>query len=344
MTPDGWVNLEERYQKLSQKNDFLPKLNQIIPWEEFRPVLEQVDDKPRKSNAGRKPFDRVLMFKLLVLQQLNNLSDEQLEYQVYDRFSFMQFLGLSGTDAVPDATTLWLFRQQLTAAGLVEGLFEQFEGYLQGHGYQAEGGQILDATLVPVPKQRISKEERQQLEQGEVPQAWQENPHRRSQKDIDASWTKKNDVSHFGYKNHISIDVEYGLVRRYSVTAAAVHDSVALPQILDDDNSGDAVWADSAYRSALIEWFLALLHWYSQIHERGYRQHPLTEQQKQHNRAKSKIRAKVEHVFGAWVNEMGGKLIRSIGLERARTQMGLKNLAYNLKRFVYLETQATQLS
>jgi len=275
---------------------------------------------------------------------LYNLSDEQLEYQVYDRFSFMQFLGLRGTDAVPDATTLWLFRQQLTAAGLVEGLFEQFEGYLQGHGYQAEGGQILDATLVPVPKQRISKEERQQLEQGEVPQAWQENPHRRSQKDIDASWTKKNEVSHFGYKNHISIDVEYGLVRRYSVTAAAVHDSVALPQILDDDNAGDEVWADSAYRSALIEWFLALLNWCSQIHERGYRQHPLTEQQKQHNRAKSKIRAKVEHVFGAWVNEMGGKLIRSIGLERARTQLGLKNLAYNLKRFVYLETQAAQLS
>lgn len=343
MAPDGWVNLAQRYQKLNQKNDFLSKLNQIVPWEEFRPVLEQLDHKPRKSNAGRKPFDRVLMFKLLILQQLHNLSDEQLEYQVNDRLSFMQFLGLSWADTIPDATTVWLFRQQLTDAGLVEVLFEQFEGYLQHHGYQAQGGQILDGTLVPVPKQRISKEDKEQLDKGEIPQAWQDNPHRLAQRDIDASWTQKNDVSHFGYKNHISADVEYGFVRRYSVTDAAVHDSVALPSILDDDNAGDEVWADSAYRSALIEWFLALLNWCSQIHERGYRHHPLTEQQKENNRAKSKIRAKVEHVFGAWVNEMGGKLIRSIGLERARTQLGLRNLAYNLKRYVYLETQAAQL-
>lgn len=94
MVPDGWANLAQRYQKLNQKNDFLSKLNQIVPWEEFRPVLEQLDHKPRKSNAGRKPFDRVLMFKLLILQQLHNLSDEQLEYQVNDRLSFMQFLAI----------------------------------------------------------------------------------------------------------------------------------------------------------------------------------------------------------------------------------------------------------
>ena len=97
-----------------------------------------------------------------------------------------------------------------------------------------------------------------------------------------------------------------------------------------------------AYCSALIEWFLAVLNWCSHIHEKGYRNHPLTEQQKENNREKSKIRAKVEHVFGAWVNEMGGKLVRSIGIERARSNLGLRNLAYNLKRYVYLETRAAQ--
>ena len=102
------------------------------------------------------------------------------------------------------------------------------------------------------------------------------------------------------------------------------------------------MWADCAYRSALIEWLLALLNWCSKIHEKGYRNHPLTEEQKESNREKSKTRAKVEHVFGAWVNEMGGKLIRSIGIARAEANLGLRNLAYNLKRYVYLETRAVK--
>ena len=275
MTPSGLPNLDRRYQKLAQKKDFLIRLNTIIPWEEFRPLLEQVRQKPRKSNAGRKPFDVLLMFKILILQKLYNIGDEEIEYQVNDRLSFMLFLDLSLADTVPDATTVWLFRQALTEAGLVKALFEQFEVYLQGHGYQAKGGQILDATIVPVPKQHISKEEKEQLDQGEIPQDWQEKPHRLAQRDTDARWTKKNDVSHFGYKDHINVDVEYGFVRRYSITDASVHDSQALPNILDDTNEGDEVWGDSAYRSALIEWFLALLNWCSQIHERGYRNHPL---------------------------------------------------------------------
>ena len=237
----------------------------MVPWEEFCPVLEKIRQKPKKSNAGRKPLDGILMFKLLILQKLHNISDEELEYQVNDRLSFMQFLGLSLADSVPDATTVWLFRQQLTEDGLVEALFEQFESYLQSHAYQAKGGQILDATIVPVPKQHISKEEKAQLDQGEIPQDWREKPHRLSQRDTDAQWTKKNNVSHF---------------------------------------------------------------------------HPLTEQQMENNREKSKTRAKVEHVFGAWVNEMGGKVIHSIGIERARAHLGLRNLAFNLKRYVSLETQA----
>ena len=340
MTPVGLLNLDRRYQKLAQKKDFLIRLNTIVPWEEFRPLLAQIRQKPRKSKAGRKPYDVILIFKMLILQKLYNIGDEELEYQVNDRFSFMRFLDLSLADTVPDATTVWLFRQQLTDAGLVQPLFEQFDAYLRGNGYQAKGGQILDATIVPVPKQHISKEEKQQLDQGEVPKEWQEKPHRLAQRDTDASWTKKNDVSHFGYKDHISVDVEYGFVRRYFVTSASVHDSQALGDIVDPTNEGDEVWGDSAYRSALIEWFLAWFDWCSQIHERGYRNHPLTEAQKESNREKSKVRAKVEHVFGAWVNEMGGKLIRSIGMERAKANLGLRNLAFNLKRYVSLETRA----
>lgn len=280
------------------------------------------------------------MFKLLVLQQLYSISDEQLEYQVNDRLSFMQFLGFGLADEVPDATTVWLFRQQLSEQELIEPLFEQFDGYLIEQGYAAAGGQIVDATLIPVPKQHNSKEEREQIKQGEQPQSWQDKAHKRSQKDTDARWTKKGGKSYFGYKDHIGIDAKHGLIRKYSVTDAAVHDSQVLGELLDEDNDSDTIWADSAYRAEAIEATLALMGFDSQIHERGYRNHPLSEEQKESNHLKSTVRAKVEHVFGSWVMHMGGKLVRSIGLVRAKAQLGLKNLTYNLMRYTFLATQA----
>ena len=108
MGQQGFWDFEVRHQKLEQKQDFLVRLNRLIPWETFRPLLQQIHEKPRKSNAGRKPTDELLLFKMLVLQKLYNISDEDLEYQVNDRLSFMRFLGLGLEDRVPDATTVWL--------------------------------------------------------------------------------------------------------------------------------------------------------------------------------------------------------------------------------------------
>ena len=257
-----------------------------------------------------------------------------------DRLSFMQFMGFSLADEVPDATTVWLFRKQLSEQGLVEMLFEQFDGYLIEQGYAAGGGQIVDATLIPVPKQHNSDKDNEQLKRGEMPQVWQDKPHQLAQKDRDARWTKKGGKSHFGYKNHIGIDVEYGLIRRYQVTDASVHDSQELGNLLDDDNEADSLWADSAYRSEAIEAVLELMGFDSQIHERAYRNRPLSNEQKQSNRTKSKTRARVEHVFGAWTMQMGGKLVRAIGMMRVKTQLGLKNLTYNLMRYTFLQAQA----
>ena len=331
--------IERRYQKLLSKKTLLSKLDEIIPWDEFRPLLEKIYDKPRKSNAGRKPIDVIVMLKMLVLQQLYNISDEELEYQVNDRLSFMKFLGLTWFDSVPDATTVWLFRKQLTDRGLIEELFAKFDEYLRAQGYQAKGGQVVDATIIPVPRQHNSKEEKEQLEQGKIPVSWQQKPHRLAQKDLDARWTKKNNQSYFGYKNHINIDVDYGFVRRYEVTDASVHDSQVLGALLDDENEGSGIWADSAYRSKLIESVLKILKFLSHINERAYRNHPLTEIQIEANRQRSKIRAKVEHVFGNWVNSMGGKLMRSIGMSSMKATVGLKNLVYNFKRYVFWEGQ-----
>ena len=331
----GFGRVQKRRQKLEKSKDRLSELNEIIPWEVFRSCLDQLRPQARKSQAGRKPIDLLILFKLLILQQLYNLSDEELEYQTHDRASFRRFLGLSLEAEVPDAKTLWLFRKRLTEAGLIEELFQQFEQYLQTAGYAAKGGQIIDATLVPVPIQRNSREENQQIKTGEIPVEWEQKPHKRSQKDVEARWTKKNGKSYYGYKNHINVDVAYGFIRQHSVTAAAVHDSQELETVLDPDNADDGVWADSAYRSEEIERMLELEEYESQIHEKAYRNAPLSDAQKTSNREKSKTRAKVEHVFGYWVTSMGGKMVRCIGLERVSAYVGLKDLTFNLKRYVF---------
>jgi len=157
----GFFDLDRRLKAISAKGDPLQALNALVPFESFRAEIEAVvrlAAEERKSNAGRKPFDAVMMFKVLVLQTLYNLADEQVEYQIRDRLSFMRFLGLGLEDTVPDATTVWLFREALAKAGLVKPLFERFNQHLDAKGYIARGGQIVDATIVNAPKQHNTRE------------------------------------------------------------------------------------------------------------------------------------------------------------------------------------------
>jgi len=339
----GFFDVSKRYAGLDAKADPLVKLNAIVPWEDFRPRLETVWRRPseaRKSKAGRKPWDAVVMFKALVLCELYNLSDEQLEYQLRDRLSFMRFLGLGLEDPVPDATTLWLYREQLVRAELIDALFGAFDAYLEAQGWLAMGGQMIDASIVPVPKQRNGRDENAAIKAGETPAGWDAKPAKRRQKDTDARWTKKHGKSHYGYKNHVNVDRRHKLIRRYTVSDASVHDSQALDDVLDDDNTASDVWADSAYRSAEIERKLDERGLRSRIHRKAHRNRPLTQREQQGNRTRSKVRARVEHVFGAQTNDMGGTLVRSIGIARAKARIGLKNLAYNMRRAVQLDRAA----
>jgi IS5 family transposase len=339
----GFGRIKRRRKNLETSMDRLSVLDTLIPWNIFGESLAQLETKERKSRAGRKPIDRLQLFKMLILQQLYNLSDEQTEYQTHDRASFRRFVGLDAQAEVPDAKTLWLFRKTLTQAGLIDEMFEAFGAFLQESGYQAQGGQIIDATLIPVPTQQNSQEENEQIKAGEEPAQWSEQPHKRSQKDRDARWTKKNNVSHFGYKDHINIDAKYKFIRVHAVTDASVHDSQMFAHVLDIDNESDEIWADSAYASAKREEVLGILGYKSHIHERGYRKHPLSEAQKEANREKSKTRVRVEHVFGDWVMRMGGKLVRYIGMKRVRAHQGLKVLTYNLNRYVSLQKQVVKV-
>lgn len=335
----GFFDVSDRYASLDAKRDPLVEIDAVVPWEAFRPVLERVWRKPeaeRKSRAGRKPMDAVLMFKTLVLSALYNLSDDQIEYQVRDRLSFMRFLGLGLEDRVPDAKTVWLYREALAQAGVVDELFRQFDGYLSRQGYIARGGQILDASIVPVPKNHNTREENKIIKSGEEPEEWKDKPAKRSQKDVDARWTKKHGKSHYGYKNHVNVDRKHKLVRRYHVSDAALHDSQAVDHLLMEGNTGANVWADSAYRSEKMEAKLRARGLTSRIHRKGKRGKPLSKQGKGSNRTKSSVRARVEHVFGAQTNDMGGTLVRTVGLIRAKAKIGMKNLAYNMRRLVQL--------
>lgn len=324
----GW---KERYARIDKNGDPLVELNRVIPWENFRPVLSNIFNKVRKSNAGAKPYDVVLMFKVLILQSLYNLSDDSIEYQILDRLSFMRFLGLDAGDKVPDSKTIWLFREKLKNAGLIEELFSKFDNYLNDNGFSARKGQIIDASIVPVPKQRNSREENDKIKSGKKPEGWSKAKSR--QKDTDARWTKKNRVSYFGYKNHVSVDVKHKLIRTWNVTAASVHDSQVFEELIDENNSRRDVYADSAYRSEASLEMLTKKGLRAHIQRKGCKNRKLTKWEKQGNKTRSKIRSRIEHVFGIQVMIAGAKLLRGIGSARAKLKIGLRNLAYNMFRF-----------
>lgn len=275
MMQTGLFDWQTRFEQLDNGGDPLVKLNEIVNWEQFRKPLETIRDKERKSNAGRKPFDVILMFKIMILQSLYNLSDDQIEFQIRDRLSFMRFLGLGIGDTVPDAKTVWLFREQLTQAKLIKKLFKQFDRFLRKNGFSAKKGQIVDASIVASPKQRNSRDENKSIKDGNVPDDWSGNKKR--QKDTDARWIKKNGKNQFGYKNHIDIDVKNKMIRNYEITPASVHDSNVFEELLDPDNSSKDVWTDSAYGSKEKRKALAELGFRGHIQRKGYRHKKLTQ-------------------------------------------------------------------
>ena len=340
MGQPGFFDLDKRLDALSDKGDPLEVIEATVPWESFRPEIEATvcgDPARRKSKAGRKAYDAILKFKMLILASLYNLSDEQLEYQVRDRLSFMRFLGLGIEAPVPDATTIWLFREELAKAGVVKDLFDKFNQHLDAKGFIARGGQMIDASIIPVPRQRNSRDENTVVKAGRTPEGWQEKPAKNQQKDKDARWTKKHGKSYFGYKNHVNADAKHKIIRRYGVTTASVHDSREFEGLLDTSNTSRNVFADSAYRSAETEAKLKEQGYRSHIHRRGARGAPLTERQQETNRNRSKTRARVEHVFGAQEIAPGGRQVRTIGIERAAAKIGLQNLVYNIRRLVSLQ-------
>jgi IS5 family transposase len=335
----GFWDQDIRMSKLSQLGDPLEKLKEGVDFEIFRSLLEEKLSVEPKGAGGRPPYDYVLMFKIMILQRYYNLSDEQVEYQINDRMSFMRFLDLTIADDIPDSRTVWVFRERLTDLGLVEPLFDLFLKELEALNLIVNEGKIIDASFVSASRQRNSREENTQIKSGEIPESFKENPHKASQKDTDARWTKKNDVSYYGYKDHVKQDAKSKLITAYMVTDASVHDSKATDTLLNEKDRGEPFFADSAYTGESQEAIIEKKGMENQVCEKGARNRPLTEEQKANNREKSRVRSRVEHIFGFMEMSMNGMFINTIGIKRATAVIGLMNLTYNMFRKIQL-TQA----
>ncbi len=338
----GFFDVEDRLRELSAKGDDLERIAALVDFERFRPEPERAAPRSDGTKGGRPAFGHVLMFEVLPLRAMHALSDERCEYLIKDRLSFMRFLGLGLADPVPDANTIWTFREALTRAEMdgrpaIQVLFSAYEAALTKAGFLAMGGQIIDASIVAAPKQRNSRDENKAIKDGDPPADWK--PNKRAQKDVDARWTKRHGTSFFGYKNHVNIDRRHKLVRRYAVTDAAVHDSRKLDDLLDPANTASDVWADSAYRSQSNEKWLASKMLASRIHRRKPAGKPMPQAAARANAKKSSIRARIEHVFAHQKNRFG-LFIRTIGIARAEAKLTLANLAYNMDRLIFHERSA----
>jgi IS5 family transposase len=332
----GLFDLEFRLQEISKHGDPLETLNKFVDWEYFRPTLNDAFRFAEKSplKGGRPPFDYVLMFKILVLQKLNNLSDDRIEFAIKDRLSFQRFLDIDFNQKIPDQKTIWHFREMLTQRKTIEKLFYMFNRMLERKNLIVKQGSIVDASFVEAPRQRNSRKENECIKNGETPAEW--NDAKKRQKDTEARWTTKGSTKYFGYKNHIKVDMKSKMITRYKTTSANVHDSQVLEKLIDTDDANQELYADSAYRSQEMEAELKEKGIVSCIHEKGYRAHPLNETQKANNNRKSKVRARVEHVFGYMRNSLKEYFVRCVGVARADAQIGLSNLIYNIARYVFL--------
>lgn len=324
---------DERERKLDRIGDPLAALEASVDFAVITRSVEALLPVVDYAKGGRPPFSVLLMVKLLVLKQLYNLSDDQVEYQALDRATFQRFLGLSSSSRIPDAKTFWTFQQTLLNVGAAAVITEAVQQQLAGAGYVARNGQLIDASIVRAPIQHFTKAEKETLAQGKIPEDW--SPAKRAQKDVDARWTQKHNKSYFGYKAHVSADVRYKFARKSAVTNAAVHDTNHFEDLLDEMNTSREVSADKGYVDAEREARLNKAGWRMKIQRKGTQKKPLGPRQSGRNTTIAKVRARIEHVF-AGLHQMGGQMIRTIGLARAEFQITTKLAVYNLKRLASL--------
>ena len=283
----GLFDDEFTKERLSAMGNPLESISKVIDFEFFRDSLEsKLLNTNKKNNAGAKPYDVVLLFKILILQRYYGLGDSQVEYQILDRTSFKNFLGLETGDKVPDEKTVWSFRERVTKTGLVEELFEQFTSFLEAQELLFNEGQMIDASFTVAPRQRNTREENKKIKKGEGDDLWNDKLNKKKHKDIDARLTKKNGETFYGYKNHAKVDTKSKFINTYTLTDASVHDSQTLDNLLTEKDKDQDLYADSAYTGEEQDKIIEKYEMKNKVHEKGYRNRPLTDEQKASNTKK----------------------------------------------------------
>jgi len=355
MRQAGLFGLSDQLKRLSDCGDPLETMSRVVDFEVFRPALEKALAYGDGTKGGRPPYDPVAMFKVLIVAAQNTVSDARMEFLIRDRLSWLRFLGFDLGAPTPDENTIRLFREKLTRAGAIDALFVAFDRQLRERGYLPMGGQIVDATLVAAPKQRNTAAEKDAIKSGKsAAEIWPDQPAKAAQKDTDARWTLKFAkaralpdgrpgidiaIPSFGYKSSIAICRRYGFIRKGKVTNSARFDGRMLRDVVTRDNTASDVWADTAYRSRSNEAWLKSIGRVSRVHRKKPKGKPMSARTARANAAKSTVRARVEHVFARQKDQMA-LFIRTIGIARAQTKIGLANLAYNIDRLIFHERRA----
>ncbi|NYG31652.1 IS5 family transposase [Sphaerotilus montanus] len=335
---DDLFVVQQRKAKLEGYVQTLAAMDELIDFAAMAAAVDKACPRADRSKGGRPPYPTEALVRMVFLQGLYNLSDEQCEHQVLDRMSFQRFCRLDGALNIPDARTLWNFRQRLAEGGLGgRAIFEALSQQLQRHGFIPRGGQIVDASIVQAPITQANARERDALNKGEAPEGWSKK--RLAHTDRDARWTQKHGKSYYGYKLHGNVDARYKLIRQMKITAANADDGQQLPDVLQVANTRKRLLADRGYDSAANRQTLQQHGLADGIARRAKPGQTAKVRLKQRNKTINRTRARVEHVFAA-LSQQGGKCVRAMTLARNALAITLQCAAYNARRLVWLVKSA----
>lgn len=325
---------EQRQAKLGSYVAKLATMDELIDFAAIAAAVDAACPRADRARGGRPPYATEVMVRLVFLQSLYNLSDEECEHQVLDRMSFQRFCRVDGLLHIPDARTLWSFKQRLVTGGLGgRAIFDTVSLQLQQHGYIPRSGQIVDASIIKAPITQANAREREALNRGEAPQGWSEK--RLQHTDRDARWTKKHGKSYYGYKLHANADKRFKLIRRVKITAANVDDGQNLKDVLDQANTASHLMADRGYDSQANRELLRDQQLRDGIARRAKPGQQARQRLDARNKTINRSRSRVEHVF-AGLEQLGRKAVRAMTLARNELAILVKCAAYNAKRLVWL--------
>jgi IS5 family transposase len=297
----------ERHRKTTKRDVFLAEMDKVVPWESLCTLIEPMYPKAGEA-GGRPPIGLERMLRMYFLQHWYNLSDPAVEESLYDSQAMRRFVGIDlGREAVPDETTLCKFRHLLERNGLGEKLFEQVWKHLESSGFKVSRGTIVDATLIAAPPSTKNKDKA---------------------RDPEMHQTRKGTQWYFGMKAHIGVDSKNKLIHSVVATAANMHDAHVLEDLLHGEET--RVWGDSAYSSQREKMCRAAPAARDFTNEKGYRHLPLTDRQREKNRTKSGVRAKVEHVFFVIKRVFGFTKVRYRGLDKNAHRLFVASALANL--------------